>query len=71
MTSNMHDKTEHGIMDFAALKTAIANGEEQSVRELLPSEPIQELEKGYLIDLAELNNDRAIIEILQGIPTTR
>ena len=41
MTSNMHDKTEHGIMDFAALKTAIANGEEQSVRELLPSEPIQ------------------------------
>ena len=71
MTSNMHDKTEDGIMDFAALKTAIANGEEQSVRELLPSEPIQELEKGYLIDLAELNNDRAIIEILQGIPTTR
>ena len=71
MTSNKHDKTEHGIMDVAALKTAIANGEEQSVRELLPSEPIQELEKGYLIDLAELNNDRAIIEILQGIPTTR
>ena len=71
MTSSKQDQNEHGIAHFAALKTAIANGEEQSVRELLPSEPIQELEKGYLIDLAELNNDRAIIEILQGIPTTR
>ncbi|MDO6840741.1 hypothetical protein Q4602_14770 [Paraglaciecola chathamensis] len=69
MTSSKQDKNEGGIAHFAALKTAIANSEEQRVKELLPSEPIQDLEKGYLIDLAELNNNRVIINLLQDIPT--
>jgi hypothetical protein len=56
------------IANFAALKTSIANGEEQSVKELLANQPMQELEKSYLIDLAKLNNNRKILKLLEDIP---
>ena len=69
MTSSKHDQNEHGIAHFAALKTAIANGEEQTVKELLPTGPMQDLEKDYLIELAKLNNNRTIINLLQNIPS--
>ncbi|WP_340676561.1 hypothetical protein [Paraglaciecola sp.] len=62
------EQNEHTIATFAALKTAIVNGEEQSVKELLANQPMQELEKSYLIDLAKLNNNRAIITLLENIP---
>ncbi|WAJ68993.1 hypothetical protein [Catenovulum adriaticum] len=65
------DKTENkqqGIADFAALKTAIANGEEQLLRDLLDEQPIQDLQKSYLIDLAKLNNNQSIIKLLEDVP---
>ncbi|MFQ3189723.1 MAG: hypothetical protein ACI936_000848 [Paraglaciecola sp.] len=68
MGSNMTDQNKHSIATFAALKTSIANGEEQSVKELLANQPMQELEKSYLIDLAKLNNNVAIIKLLENIP---
>ncbi|WP_041714181.1 hypothetical protein [Paraglaciecola sp. T6c] len=68
MTSHKQDQNEHGIAHFAALKTAIANGEEQTVKELLPNGPMQSLEKDYLVELAELNNNRTIIKLLQDMP---
>ncbi|PKG99580.1 hypothetical protein [Paraglaciecola sp. MB-3u-78] len=58
----------HDIATFAALKTSIANGEELSVKELLANQPMQELEKSYLIDLAKLNNNPTIIKLLEDIP---
>jgi hypothetical protein len=61
------NQNEHGIANFAALKTAIANGEEQSIRSLLPNEPMQDLEKSYLIELAKLNNNHTIISLLEDI----
>jgi hypothetical protein len=67
MATDKTNQNEHGIANFAALKTAIANGEEQLIRSLLPDEPMQDLEKSYLIDLAKLNNNHTIISLLEDI----
>lgn len=64
----MSEQNEHGIGHYAALKTAIANGQEESVKELLSGEPIQELEKNYLIDVAKLGHNRNIIKMLEVTP---
>lgn len=63
----MSNKNELSIATYAALKTCIANGEEKSVKELLAKQPIQALEKSYLIDLAKLNNNATIIKLLEDI----
>ncbi|GAA0854566.1 hypothetical protein [Aliiglaciecola litoralis] len=63
------DQNQQGIAHYAALKTAIANGEEQLVKDLLTKQPMQELEKNYLIELAELSNNSGILELLKGTPT--
>ncbi|QDE31235.1 MULTISPECIES: hypothetical protein [Shewanella] len=68
MGSNNTDQHTRSIATFAALKTAIANGEEQLVKELLANEPMLELEKSYLLDLAHLNNNLTIIKLLEDIP---
>ncbi|MGK0304781.1 MAG: hypothetical protein ACI8UG_000524 [Gammaproteobacteria bacterium] len=65
---NMTDENKHSIATFAALKTSITNGEESSVKELLANQPMQELEKGYLIDLAKLSNNPTIIKLLKDVP---
>lgn len=64
----MTDQNKHSIATFAALKTSIANGEELSVKELLANQPMQELEKSYLIDLAKLSNNPTIIKLLENVP---
>tara|TARA_R110002167_G_scaffold37625_2_gene117809 strand:+ start:832 stop:1047 length:216 start_codon:yes stop_codon:yes gene_type:complete len=71
MATDNTNQNEHGIANFAALKTAIANGEEQSIRSLLPDEPMQDLEKSYLIELAKLNNNQTIISLLKDIPVKK
>lgn len=67
MGPNKTDRNRHDIANFVALETAIANSEEQLVKELLGNQAMQELEKGYLIDLAKLNNNHTIIKLLEGI----
>ncbi|GAC28907.1 hypothetical protein [Brumicola pallidula] len=64
----MNDKNGHGIANFAALKTAVVNGELQSVKELLGDQEMQDIEKSYLVDLAKLSNNHAIIKLLKDIP---
>jgi hypothetical protein len=64
----MTDKNEQGIANFAALKTAIVNGEEKLIKELLSKQAMQELEKGYLLDLAKMNDNRDIIRLIEDIP---
>ncbi|AZG35481.1 hypothetical protein [Shewanella psychromarinicola] len=71
MGSNNTDQHKHSIATFAALKTAIANGEEQLVKELLADQPMQDLEKSYLIDLAEVTNNPTIIKLLKDIPVKK
>ena len=68
MAGNNTEQNELTIASFAALKTAIVNGEVQLVAELITKLPMQELEKSYLLDLAKLNNNRAIINLLEHIP---
>jgi hypothetical protein len=69
MESNKAGENIRGIADFAGLKTAIVNSEELLVEELLGSQPMLELEKSYLMDLAKLNNNLKIIKLLEYIPT--
>lgn len=68
MGSHNTDQHKHSIATFAALKTAIANDEEQLVKDLLANEPMQEIEKSYLIDLANINNNQTILTLLKDIP---
>lgn len=67
----MTRKNERSIANFSALKTSIANGEEQSVKELLGTQPLLGIEKSYLIDLAKLNNNDTIIKLLEAMPVKR
>lgn len=67
----MTDQNGHGIANFAALKTAIVNGEEKLIKELLSKQPMQELEKGYLLDLAKMNDNRDIIKLIEDIPAQK
>jgi hypothetical protein len=71
MGSNETNQNRLGIANFAALKTAIANGEELLVKKLLGGLSMLELEKSYLIDLAKLNDNLAIIKLLEDIPITK
>jgi hypothetical protein len=68
MTSNKNNEPKHGIANFAALETAIANGEEQSVKELLGNEAMPEIERSYLLDFAKLSNKPAITKLIEDIP---
>ena len=68
MVSHSENNDARSIGNFTALKTAIANGEEQLIRDLLPTEPMIDIEKSYLIELAKLNSNSTIIELLEGIP---
>lgn len=45
----MSNENEHSIATFAALKTCIANGEVQSVKELLASSQYKHLKKAILL----------------------
>jgi hypothetical protein len=71
MEANNTDQNTLGIANFAALKTAIANGEETLVKKLLADLTMQEIEKSYLIDLAKLKNNLLIIKLLEDMPITK
>jgi hypothetical protein len=68
MEANNTDQNKLDIANFAALKTAIANGEEPLVKKLLAGLTMQEIERSYLIDLAKLKNNLLIIKLLEDIP---
>ena len=57
------------IANMEGLQSAIIAGETARVKELLEGRSLDELQKGYLIELAELNNDGEIIGILKQAPT--
>lgn len=57
------------IENYMGLKTAIANGEVQTVKDMLADQTMTEMEKSYLIDLANLAGNQEMISILKSIPT--
>lgn len=71
MGSNNTEQNEQSIAHFAALKTAIVNGEEQLVKHLVSNQPMVDIEKSYLIDLAQLNRNVTIMKLLEGIPVKK
>jgi hypothetical protein len=71
MVSNHSEQNKHGIAHFAALKTAIANGEVSLIKTLLSNESMNEIEKSYLIDLAQVRNNETIMALLKAIPVNK
>jgi hypothetical protein len=71
MKTNTTHKNNQSIANFAAIKTAIANNEVSLLKELLADQAIPELEKKYLIDLADLSNNPAISQIIKDIPVEK
>lgn len=58
------------IENYMGLKTAIVNGEVETLKAMLSDQTMTEMEKGYLIDLAKLANNQDIIAVLKNIPQT-
>jgi hypothetical protein len=67
----METHNNQSIANFAASKTAIANNEEALLKELLADQAMPDLEKSYLMDLAGLSNDPAILKIIKDIPVEK
>ncbi|MDY7218598.1 hypothetical protein TOI97_03260 [Denitrificimonas sp. JX-1] len=53
---------------FIALKSAIINGEETVVKQYLVDRSMLDVEKSYLLELAELGGNAAIIQLLEQVP---
>lgn len=64
----MSDPNGHRMGNFIALKSAIINGEVATVKKFLADRAMLDVEKSYLIELAELGNNPAIIELLEQVP---
>lgn len=69
MKTNNPNQKRQSIANFAAIKTAIANNEESLLSKLLADQVMPEIEKSYLIDLAQINNNAEILKILEDIPS--
>ncbi len=61
--------SEQKIANMEGLQAAISNGETQRVKELLGDQKLDELQKSYLIELAELNGSADIVKLLRKAPT--
>lgn len=64
----MSDKNKNRMANYMALETAVINGEEALVKQLLADRPMLDIEKSYLIELAELGNNQAVIKLLEEVP---
>ncbi|MBN7826041.1 hypothetical protein J0A66_12455 [Bowmanella dokdonensis] len=56
------------IANMEGLQAAIVNGEAKRVKQLLANQVLDELQKSYLIELAELNDKPQIVKLLQDAP---
>lgn len=66
---NDNSKLKHDPeSNMEALKTAIVNGEERRLKALLTNLLFDELQKSYLITLAEHRGNPEIVSLLKGAP---
>jgi hypothetical protein len=56
--------------NMQALKNAIFNGEDEKLKMLLTNIVFDEIQKGYLINLAKDIGNSEIVELLKGAPAT-
>ena len=66
----MTDQNKRSMANYMALETAMINGEATLVKKLLGDQPMLDIEKSYLIDLAKLNNNHAVIKLLEDFPVS-
>lgn len=64
----MSEPNKHRMGNFIALKSAIINGEADTVKKFIADRVMLDVEKSYLLELAELGNNRTIIKLLEEIP---
>jgi len=64
----MAERNKHRMGDFIALKSAIINGEADLVKKFLTDQPMLDIEKSYLLELAALGNNPAIIKLIEQVP---
>lgn len=57
------------IANMEGLQSAVVAGEITRVKELLKGRVLDDLQKHYLIDLAELNNRQDIIQAINQAPS--
>ena len=67
----MTDQNKLSMANYIALETAVVNGEEELVKKLLGNQPMLDIEKSYLLDLAGLKNNPIIIKLLEDIPVKK
>lgn len=65
----MTHHTDNGsIGNMAAIQTAIANQDSEELKSLLGDQPLDTLQKDYLLELAALGSDGQIETIIQQTP---
>lgn len=67
----MSEQKRESMANYMALETAISNGEEELVKQLLDNREMLDIEKSYLLDLAELNGNQPIIRLLKAVPVKK
>lgn len=67
----MSDQNKHRMANYMALETAVINGEEALVEKLLDNQPMLDIERSYLLDLAQLSSNRRIIKLLEDLPVKK
>ena len=59
----------HSIANMEGLQSSIVRGEADRVVELLGSQKLDELQKSYLLELAELNGNAEVLKVIKQAPT--
>ena len=67
-TQSSQSAESRSIANMEGLQSAIANNEVDRVKQLLAGQTLDELQKSYLIDNAELNGDPKMLSILKDAP---
>ncbi|OFC69141.1 hypothetical protein [Alteromonas confluentis] len=67
-TQSSQSAESRSIANMEGLQSAIANNEVDRVKQLLAGQTLDELQKSYLIDIAELNGDPKMLKILKDAP---
>jgi len=69
MSSQSSQSAEsRSIANMEGLQSAIANNEVDRVKQLLAGQTLDELQKSYLIDIADLNNNPEMLKVLKEAP---
>lgn len=67
----MTDQNKLSMANYMALESSIINGETELVKKLLGNQTMLDIEKSYLIELAQLNNNHSILKLLEAIPVKK